>query len=52
METQKTLYDHQNPSKPIIVQTSPTKIDIRMERGKQNLLKIVLIHLYFAQLAQ
>ncbi|XP_075969615.1 smg6 nonsense mediated mRNA decay factor isoform X2 [Anticarsia gemmatalis] len=33
METQKTLYDHQNPSKPIIVQTSPNKIDIRMERG-------------------
>ncbi|XP_026745637.1 telomerase-binding protein EST1A isoform X2 [Trichoplusia ni] len=32
VETQKTLFDHQNPSKPIIVQTSPTKIDIRMER--------------------
>ncbi|KAJ8725669.1 hypothetical protein PYW08_003852 [Mythimna loreyi] len=33
VETQKTLFDHQNPSKPIIVQTSPNKIDIRMERG-------------------
>ncbi|XP_022819542.1 telomerase-binding protein EST1A isoform X3 [Spodoptera litura] len=33
VETQKTLFDHQNPSKPIIVQTSPSKIDIRMERG-------------------
>ncbi|CAH0406478.1 unnamed protein product [Chilo suppressalis] len=32
-ETQKTLFDHHNPSKPIIVQTSPTKVDIRMERG-------------------
>ncbi|XP_052737444.1 telomerase-binding protein EST1A isoform X3 [Bicyclus anynana] len=32
-ETQKILYDHQNPSKPIIVQTSPTKQDMRMERG-------------------
>ncbi|XP_053625221.1 telomerase-binding protein EST1A isoform X2 [Plodia interpunctella] len=33
VETQKTLYDHQNPSKPIIVQTSPNKVDIRMDRG-------------------
>ncbi|KAJ2952733.1 hypothetical protein O0L34_g7085 [Tuta absoluta] len=33
VDTQKTLYDHHNPSKPIIVQTSPTKVDIRMERG-------------------
>lgn len=33
MENQKTLYDHQNPSKPIIVQASPTKFDMRMERG-------------------
>ncbi|KAF9802444.1 hypothetical protein SFRURICE_009126 [Spodoptera frugiperda] len=33
VETQKTLFDHQNPSKPIIVNTSPSKIDIRMERG-------------------
>ncbi|KAL4710757.1 hypothetical protein ACJJTC_004402 [Scirpophaga incertulas] len=33
METQKILYDHQNPSKPIIVQTTPNKIDMRMERG-------------------
>nr|XP_049695353.1 telomerase-binding protein EST1A isoform X2 [Helicoverpa armigera] len=32
VETQKTLFDHHNPSKPIIVQTSPSKIDIRMER--------------------
>ncbi|CAB3242237.1 unnamed protein product [Arctia plantaginis] len=32
-ENQKTLYDHQNPSKPIIVQTSLTKTDIRMEKG-------------------
>ncbi|KAG6458805.1 hypothetical protein O3G_MSEX011065 [Manduca sexta] len=32
-ENQKTLFDHQNPSKPIIVQTSPTKVDLRMERG-------------------
>ncbi|CAK1581884.1 unnamed protein product [Parnassius mnemosyne] len=33
VDTQKTLFDHQNPSKPIIVQTSPTKVDIRMEHG-------------------
>ncbi|CAG9783765.1 unnamed protein product [Diatraea saccharalis] len=33
IETQKTLYDHHNPSKPIIIQTSPSKVDIRMERG-------------------
>ncbi|XP_013186546.1 telomerase-binding protein EST1A isoform X2 [Amyelois transitella] len=32
-ETQKTLYDHHNPSKPIIVQTSLNKVDSRMERG-------------------
>ncbi|XP_052757427.1 uncharacterized protein LOC113517389 isoform X2 [Galleria mellonella] len=32
-ENQKLLYDHQNPSKPIIVQTSPTKGDIRMDGG-------------------
>ncbi|XP_034840495.1 uncharacterized protein Smg6 isoform X2 [Maniola hyperantus] len=32
-EIQKTLFDHQNPSKPIIVQTNPTKQDMRMERG-------------------
>ncbi|CAG4989650.1 unnamed protein product [Parnassius apollo] len=33
VDTRKTLFDHQNPSKPIIVQTSPTKVDIRMEHG-------------------
>ncbi|KAJ0180547.1 hypothetical protein K1T71_003951 [Dendrolimus kikuchii] len=32
-DNSKTLYDHQNPSKPIVVQTSPTKIDIRLERN-------------------
>ncbi|XP_039746843.1 uncharacterized protein LOC120624394 isoform X1 [Pararge aegeria] len=32
-ESQKSLFDHQNPSKPIIVQASPTKQDMRMERG-------------------
>ncbi|XP_037869133.1 telomerase-binding protein EST1A isoform X2 [Bombyx mori] len=31
-ENHKTLYDHQNPSKPIIVQTSPSKVDMRLER--------------------
>ncbi|XP_038215820.1 uncharacterized protein LOC119835197 isoform X2 [Zerene cesonia] len=30
---QKTLYDHHNPSKPIIVQTNSTKPDMRMDRG-------------------
>ncbi|XP_049867626.1 telomerase-binding protein EST1A isoform X2 [Pectinophora gossypiella] len=33
VETQKTLFDHHNPSKPIIVQTSPSKVDMRMERS-------------------
>ncbi|KAI8434949.1 hypothetical protein MSG28_003416 [Choristoneura fumiferana] len=32
IENQKTLYDHHNPSKPIIVQTSPTQAHMRMER--------------------
>ncbi|CAK1552021.1 unnamed protein product [Leptosia nina] len=32
-EHQKTLYDHHNPSKPIIVQTHTNKPDIRMEKG-------------------
>ncbi|XP_047510080.1 uncharacterized protein LOC125052988 isoform X2 [Pieris napi] len=31
-DIQKTLYDHHNPSKPIIVQTSSAKPDSRMER--------------------
>ncbi|CAH0720855.1 unnamed protein product, partial [Brenthis ino] len=35
-ENQKTLFDHQNPTKPIIVQTSPTKHDMRMERVKES----------------
>ncbi|XP_068629473.1 telomerase-binding protein EST1A isoform X1 [Battus philenor] len=33
VDTQKTLFDHQNPSKPIIVQTSPSKVDLRLEHG-------------------
>ncbi|XP_045542788.1 uncharacterized protein LOC106720366 [Papilio machaon] len=33
VDNQKTLFDHHNPSKPIIVQTSPSKVDIRMEHG-------------------
>ncbi|XP_047988294.1 telomerase-binding protein EST1A [Leguminivora glycinivorella] len=33
VENQKTLYDYHNPSKPIIVQTSPTQMNSRMERG-------------------
>lgn len=32
-QAHKTLFDHQNPSKPIIVQTSPGKADLRMDRG-------------------
>ncbi|XP_041977684.1 uncharacterized protein LOC121732012 [Aricia agestis] len=34
-ENQKTLYDYNNPSKPIIVQTSPSKQDTRMERSRK-----------------
>ncbi|CAH2073901.1 unnamed protein product, partial [Iphiclides podalirius] len=33
VDTQKTLYDHHNPSKPIVVQTSPNKVDVRMEQA-------------------
>lgn len=33
-DTQKTLFDHHNPSKPIIVQTNPSKVDMRMEQGQ------------------
>ncbi|XP_063821793.1 telomerase-binding protein EST1A isoform X2 [Ostrinia nubilalis] len=36
MEPQKTLYDHHNPSRPIIVQNSPSKVDTRMERAMKD----------------
>ncbi|XP_050345669.1 telomerase-binding protein EST1A [Nymphalis io] len=36
-DTQKTLFDHHNPSKPIIVQTSPMKHDVRLERASSPL---------------